>query len=255
MTPSVTCYTLRVKRRGRRLCDAFAAGSGGQVRLDARALAPGPAAFYGVPLRLKPLFDAARGDGRTWFYMDNGYFGRGRYFRATRNALQNDGRGAGDTRRLHELGIEIRPWRRAGSHVLVCPPGELFGRVMGFDARAWLETTLATLKRHSDRPIIVRRKPLPGARAQGPLALDLRNCWALVTRTSNAAVEALCAGVPVFATDPCAASAMGLADLSRIEAPVTPEGREAWAACLAANQWTLEEIRSGVCWRALNGLG
>ena len=28
--------------------------------------------------------------------------------------------------------------------------------------------------------------------------------------------------------------------------------RERWARVLAANQWTVEEMRSGVCWRELN---
>jgi hypothetical protein len=30
-----------------------------------------------------------------------------------------------------------------------------------------------------------------------------------------------------------------------------PDDRESWAATLAAQQWTLEEMRSGLAWREL----
>jgi hypothetical protein len=73
-------------------------------------------------------------------------------------------------------------------------------------------------------------------------------CW-----TSNAAVDAVLAGVPVFCTSPCAAYRMGHADLSKIETPHFPPDREQWAWSLAANQWTLREMASGQCWRELMG--
>ncbi|MEQ8504625.1 MAG: hypothetical protein RIB80_04815 [Rhodospirillales bacterium] len=73
----------------------------------------------------------------------------------------------------------------------------------------------------------------------------------MVTWTSNAAVDALLAGVPVFCTGDCAASVMGRSDPINIEYPYYPDNRYEWAATLAANQWTLDEIASGMMWAAL----
>ena len=72
-----------------------------------------------------------------------------------------------------------------------------------------------------------------------PLAVDLKDCHAVVVHSSNVAVDALLAGVPVFCTVPCAAYRMGYADLSKIESPLYPDDREQWAWNLADQQWTL----------------
>jgi hypothetical protein len=59
--------------------------------------------------------------------------------------------------------------------------------------------------------------------------------------------------VPAIALGPCAARAMGGGELRDFEIPPMPDGRADWAARLAAKQWTVEEIRDGVAWRALTG--
>ena len=122
--------------------------------------------------------------------------------------------------------------------------------VCDIDGEAWLADCQARLRAATDRPIRVRRKD-----DRRPLAADLDDCWALVTHASNAAVEAVLAGVPVFVTGPSAAAAMGSLDLDAIEQPVMPEGRRAWAERLAAAQWSLAEIRNGTAWSALRDAG
>jgi hypothetical protein len=205
--------------------------------------------MYGCLRGLLLTLKQARAEGRTWWYMDNGYFRPGHfhgYYRVTRNALQHDGTGNASSERWERHGLDIQPWRK-GRHVLVCPPSQKFGALFGFNAVAWLQTTLNTLRRHTDRPIRVRMKK------GNPVSLaeDLKDCHAVVAHSSNAAVEALLAGVPVFCTAPCAAYRMGRADLSKIEMPVYPEDREPWAWNLADHQFTLEEMRSGLCWEML----
>lgn len=212
--------------------------------------------MYGCLRGLKPTLDQAIAEGRTWYYADNSYFRRaGRdvergYFRVTRNALQHDGRGKADSSRWKALGLTIAPWRASGNHVLVCPPDAAYGALWGLDHRAWLRDALAQLRAATDRPIIVRDRSLAGSTAQ-PFVEALQDCWALVTHQSNAAVEALLAGVPVFVTGKSAAACMGKSDLSEIEEPAMPRDRRRWASVLAANQWTLSEMRSGTCWRDL----
>lgn len=225
---------------------AFAEGAGSRIVVGAADLQPGDAAFYGWLRGLEPLLKRAQREGRTWWYLDNGYFRPGHYggyYRLTRSAYQHNGRGEGDLKRLAELGLRIRPWRKDGGNVLICPPGSLFATHLGFDADQWLDEVVAQVRRHTDRGVYVRRKS-----CKRPLEQDLDNAHCLITAFSNVAVEALMYGVPVFTTHPCAAACMGLQDLSEIENPFYPDDRIRWASVLASNQWTLDEMREGVPW-------
>jgi hypothetical protein len=240
---------------------ALAEGTGLPLHTTPCALQPGGMATYGNMRGLKPLLDQARAEGRDWLYLDNGYFhpsNHGKrqydgYYRVTKNALQHDGSGNAGPERWQRLGKRIGKWKRGGRSIVVCPPGEQFASLNGFNAAQWLTDTMAALKQHSDRPVVIRRKPKgePGV----SLWDSLRDCHAMVAHSSNSAVEALLFGVPVFCTAPCAALRMGEGDLSKIESPRYPEDREQFFWNLAANQWTLAEMRSGQCWRELNGVG
>lgn len=260
----------------RMICGAFAIGSGGKI-VSPAPLLPGSAFFYGCLRGSLPSILQCQREGREYFYADNAYFCPGKsessYFRITKCALQHTG--AGELpfpkhlarERFAKLGINIKPWRKSGNHVLVCPPSRLFGATWGFNADEWLRLTLKTLRKYTDRELRVRAKMswndvkpnmamdimgAPEASVRGSLDYDLAGAWAVVTRSSNTAVEALIAGVPVFCTASCGASAMALSDLTQIESPILPDGRERWAAILASNQWTLSEMRSGLAWRMLN---
>lgn len=210
---------------------------------------PGPWAGFGSPANWGELQQTIR-DGHPWWFGDHAYFHRWKYFRVTRNRFQHNGEGEGDRQRFLSFGIPIQPWRKSGGHVLICPPGRVYASLHGFDCEEWLKETLLKLRHHTDRPLRVRRKSR-GRSQPIPLSEDLKDCWALVTFMSNAALESVLAGIPVICTGDCAGATMGLQDLSRIESPIMPAGRLQWASVLAANQWTLFEIRQGLCWRKI----
>lgn len=249
--PRLTVYRTRYSGP---ITEALAACFDGHIT-DARRLLPGDVAIYPKPEHW-PVITEARAKGRTIFYADNGYLAPGHWgghFAITRDGHQVDGLadpglGQAGPARFERLGIKIKPWRQRGRHILICPPGEQFAAMRGFDHHAWLADTIAILKGHSARPIRIRRKPIRRReiRRQPPLAADLDDAWAVVTHSSKVAITAILAGIPAFVTDPCAASAMASADLTRIEAPHHPAGRAEWAFNLAAGQWTIEEIRAGL---------
>lgn len=236
-------YAVAAERTSPRFARAFALGCGGDI---AREYAPGAWAGFGSGETWAGLNETRRA-GRDWWYGDHAYFGRFRFYRVTRNAFQHAGVGRADYARWKRLNLTIRAWRASGRHVLVCPPDEAWARLMGFDAAAWLAETLAKLKANTDREVRIRAR----LGVTRPLEADLAQCWVLVTHASNAAVEALLAGVPVIATGDCAARTMGLADPVSVEYPRYPDNREEWAAVLAANQWTLAEIAAGECWERI----
>jgi hypothetical protein len=187
-----------------------------------------------------------------YYYLDNGYFPKeGRFFRVTRNNRQSNGEsGPTNHERLTDLGVRFLPWNKAGRIVLICLQSEGFYRLLlKTTVEKWLEDVLATLRKHTDRKIVIREKPWYWPAK--PLAWILSDCHAVVTHSSNCAIEAVCTGVPAFVTTPCGALAVSSTDLTKIESPYYPDDREAWAARLAAQQWTLDEMRSGRCWRDL----
>jgi hypothetical protein len=234
-----------------RISEAFAKGCGGKI-VPPAPLLPGDVFMYGALRGLMPTLLQAQAEGRTWYYADNCYLGpRNLHFRVTRNARQHDGTGEASPERWERLGLELRPWRKSGKRILICPPGPDYGQLWGIDVKAWLRDQIAAIERATDRPYRIRERSLARS-TDHPLSADLENCWALVTCTSNVAVDALLAGVPVFCTHPCAAYLMGTPDLTRIEDPVMPDDRLRWVQVLAANQWTLEEQRAGTCWRELH---
>jgi len=189
----------------------------------------------------------AHGD---WYYIDNAYFGRETYYRVTRNALQYRGKERPDWRRWARLRQPVEPWRRDGRDILLCLQSEVFHDLIGQPRAAWVANVRAELRRHTDRPVIVREKG-----DATPLSAQLADCWAVVTLQSNCALDSICSGVPAFVLGESAAAPLALSDLSQIERPLYRDDREPWLATLAGQQWTLDEFRNGTAWSALRGTG
>lgn len=238
------------------ICTAFAEGSRLTI-VPADKYFRGNAVVYGRLRGCNEILTNAKIRGYNWYYIDRGYLRATRdhdysgYFRITKNALQCDGLGRGDLKRFQKLHLHIRDWRKSGSHILICPPGKTFANLSNFDVDKWTSNVINQLKQYTDRELRVRPKPLKDQRVKS-LISDLNDCWAVVTHSSNSAVEALLNGVPVFCTDVCASYHMGYSDLSKIESPKYPNDRLRWATVLASSQWTLDEFRSGLAWSMLN---
>ena len=81
----------------------------------------------------------------------------------------------------------------------------------------------------------------------------LEDCFCLVTFASNSACDAIFAGVPVITLGPHISTPITnhrLLDVLEPKQPTTEE-RLAWAHHLAWEQWTLEDMSSGLVWEHL----
>lgn len=257
----------RLKGPKRQLLDEIGARCGALVRRpDAlgRAVADGLVPCVGCYMELRPQIRHWMRAGRPWIYRDRGYFRRGAlafagtpkgsgegYWRWHAGSFQlrdlAPGDDAGAAVRLDRLRLEIAPWRPApppDAPVLLAAPSEAYAEFHG-QAR-WADRAAVALRRHTGRPVVVRRKE----RGAPPLRAALAGAHALVTHGSIAAVEAAVLGCPVFVDRSSAAAPVGLCDLSAIELPATPP-REAWLRALAASQFNAAEMRAGLHWRAL----
>lgn len=169
--------------------------------------------------------------------------------------------------------IHIEPWKTGGDYILVCTQHELSEQWKDMPSvNDWIKQTCQELRRHTDRPIVIRHHPrftavmnvseLPkNCSFYKPKRLDgtyddfdfqesLTNAWAVVNHSSNPAIEAAVNGVPVFCSKQNLAYAVGTDDYSLIETPLRPD-RTDWANWLAHTEWFMEEIKMGIPWRRL----
>lgn len=242
---SPTVYAIRSALTSPKFCQAFAKGCGGKISYESRLL-EGDVAMFGHP-ELMPLLHDAQDQGRNWYYGDKAYFGRDVYYRVTKNAYMHNTVGEPDYVRLSKIGIKPHPWQN-GSDILLCPQTSVFFALHGSTQAEWIESTTETIKKYTDRKIRVRAsKKTQGTESAFRKSLD--DVWAVVVHSSIAGVQAAMYGIPCFSTDPDSTAAkFGSTDLSLIESPIRPDDRDHMAAVLAANQWKLGEIASGMAW-------
>lgn len=135
--------------------------------------------------------------------------------------------------------VGIKPWRKTGSHVLLALPTGNFGKAVGVEYDEWFKTIEQRIQQHTDRPIKIRAKD-----ASAPIEADLADCWALVTHSSNAAVDAVLAGIPAFVEPTSPTAPLGNLDLAGISSPALLD-REAWWRSLLCQQFTQTELSDG----------
>jgi hypothetical protein len=203
-------------------------------------------------------------DQRDFYYMDSGYVGNrisavnphGWKFwhRIVPNNLQHGAVIERPADRWQRLGIKLQP-RRTGSKILVAAPDAKPCVFYNIDLDAWIETTIATIKQYTDRPVELRqRNPNRQTRINNSLESALDDVHAVVTYNSIAATESVIAGVPAFALAPSnAAVPVSNTDLSKIDNPWFPtdDERHTWACHLAYGQFHVNELRDGTATRIL----
>lgn len=199
-------------------------------------------------------------DGRRFLYMDTGYLGNSvnpqnphgwkLYHRVVPDNFQHDKIIPRPPDRLMNLQIQWRPRQTQGRKILIAAPDEKPCQVYGFELQQWLQDVRQTLEQHTDRPIEIRKRDRDRKKrvVAQPFADSLKDVWAVVTFNSNAATEAVLAGVPVFVLAPvCASLPVANTDLSRIENPWFPDPDliDEWCRHLAYGQFHVTELKNG----------
>jgi len=200
-------------------------------------------------------------DGRTFYYMDTGYFGNERtssnpngwkyWHRIVKNDLQHGEIILRPDDRFKKFNKTFTPWKKTGSKILIAAPDEKPCKFYGIDKDQWVADTIVKIKEHTDRPVEVReRAPKRIDRIANDTlyqALD-KDVFALVTFNSVAAIESIFYGIPAFTLAPTnAASPVSLQDLSKINEPYYADSDKlyAWACHLAYGQFHTSELNSG----------
>jgi hypothetical protein len=162
-------------------------------------------------------------------------------------------------------GINLKPWRTQGNHILICTQRNGGWSMKGFDVVEWLEKTVTEIRKYTARPIIVRAHPGDKNAINYLNAKDTRwtisnsekitddfiNAWAVITYNSSPAVAAAIEGIPVFVTDPIPQMSQAFevanTELSLIESPKLFE-RQQWIEKTSMSHWSFQQLKSGQAW-------
>ena len=165
-----------------------------------------------------------------------------------------------------DLNLNLKPWRTSGNHILLCLQRNGGWSMGGVSSIDWMNLTIASIRKYSNRPIVVRAHPGDkkiksilkinhknvSLSTKENLVDDLRGAWATVVYNSSPSVASIIEGVPAFLTDsvPQHSQSFDVAntDISNIENPVMPN-RQDWIEKLSMCHWNFDELKSGEAWQ------
>ena len=165
-----------------------------------------------------------------------------------------------------DLNIDVKDYRTQGNYILVCLQRNGGWSMKGMDVMQFCNSVIMQIKKHTDRPIVVRGHPGDGKTSQylrinipgvtisnkdTPIQEDLKNAWATVLFNSSPGVASLIEGVPVFQMDPAKEYSMygevANSTLKRLEDPKLYD-RQEWLERIAMCHWSFDQTMSGEAW-------
>ncbi len=260
------CVFQHQHARSRKLADVFEIGAkrmGWEVERTIEAhIVPRADLLLAYGWVNAAMFDAYRRAGHNYIYADLGYWARkrdrndyGGFHKLVvngRHATEYFQRRPRPGDRL-QMAPPLQPWRRAGTNIIVAGLSAKGAVGHGMRPLAWEHEIIAQLRQLTKRPIVYRPKPSwkdarpihgtifsPGDRT---IESELADAHALVTLSSNAAIDALAYGVPVHAVEGLA-SVMST-PINLIDDPVRPEGRKQFFCDVSYCHWTRDEVKTG----------
>jgi hypothetical protein len=173
-------------------------------------------------------------------------------------------------------------WRNdPNGHILLALqlPGD--ASLRGVDVNEWAFNAIKEIRKHSQRPIVVRNHPLSSGRAMAdheslarqvlmhniigikfsdgammPWKDDLQGAYCTVTYTSGLAIDSVLSGIPTVACDngnfAWPFSSHYLEEIERLKL-ADSNTVNTWLQHLSQCQYSVEEMQSGVAWSSLVG--
>jgi len=223
----------------------------------------------------KSIWDECQQKNKPVIVLEVGGIKRNETFKVGINGVNREADFANqevDNERWKKLNIELKPWRSTGDSIIICGQHHKSHQWRNNPSmNVWFEQQVNELRKHTDRPIIIRPHP------RNTIGLDvskwknvtkvlpqrdyntvddtdfketLKHAWAVVNYSSNPAMMAVFNGVPVFVSEQSLCYDVGNINLSNINNPNKPD-RKNWANKLAYTEWTTEEIKQGLPWERI----
>lgn len=182
-----------------------------------------------------------------WF-IDSGYTNfietNKKWHRIVCNHIHSNANFLAPVDRLGSFKSFPRQWRRGGDRILVIEPGEFSASIFHIDPRTWRSKIEEELRKYTDKKIIFREKISKKERI--PLFDHLLNedYYCLININSNAATEAVWAGVPVITLDKHITNSIAKDKISDIN-NLYRGSLSNWLSVLSYSQFTYEELMDG----------
>jgi hypothetical protein len=216
------------------------------------------------------VWDAFRNSNRPVVVVEVGMLRRGSTWKLGLNGTGNNAYYGKKliSGRAAQLRLAAKPWTNSGYNIVIAAQRSDSEQWAGQPPTvAWLTETANTIKKYTDRPIVIRPHPrqrisdIPGCVIEMPRPIQgtydsfdydrcLSTAWAVVNHNSGPGSLAVLNGVPAFVHASSLAAPVGNTDLSAINNPSKPD-RTAWLERLAHTEWYTEEIASGLPLRRL----
>jgi hypothetical protein len=168
-----------------------------------------------------------------------------------------------------DTGIFLEDYKTTGKNILICLQRNGGWSMGKKTVITWLFETIEKIRKHSDRPIVIR--PHPGDKKASyylnsemfkkisnvelsnfntSFEQNLQNTWAVVNHNSSAIVGPIIQGYHAFITDPDKSQCSDVAniDFSKIENPNMFD-RQKWLERISMFHWKFSELENGTAWR------
>jgi hypothetical protein len=183
-----------------------------------------------------------------WF-IDSGYtnFLEGKHkkwHRLTRNHIHQLPTFQPSVDRLSMFKEFPKQWRTSGDSILIIEPGEFSAAIFHIDISKWKNAVEAELRKHTDKPIKFRPKIDKKNRRSLYQELLNEDYYCVVNINSNAATEAVWAGVPIITLDKHITNSISRSKISEINDLARPHLAN-WLCMLSYSQFTYDELIDG----------
>ena len=228
--------------------------------------------WYGRMAKNKAVWDHFTKQGKPVIVLEVGVLKRNTTWKVAVGGINNEAYFGhttnNDNSRLKALGIEICNWKdtKDDKSIIICGQHQASHQWRNMPPISdWISNTIQEIRQHSDRRIKVRCHPrypfnlniiATNIIKSIPKRIDivqdfydfdseLLTAHCVVNWSSNPAIEAVLAGVPVFTGPDSLAHAVANHSFDTIEMPIKPN-RQQWANDLAYTEWAVDEIAKGI---------
>ena len=214
----------------------------------------------------KAIWERAARERRPVIVLEVGALQRNTLWKMGVGGVNNNayfGPRANDRQRADKLGLTLDPWRTNDGPILfACQHNNSAQWNSPTSQERWTTETIETIRKHTDRQIILRQHPRCPIRFKNLPAntilqlpkkipntyddydFDVSRAYAVINWSSNPGIIAAMRGVPVFTSFSSLAWSVANLDVNKINNPDTPDRRQ-WLNDLAHTEWTTEEIATG----------
>jgi len=136
------------------------------------------------------------------------------------------------------------PWRSTGHSILIIEPGTFAANIFKIDLATWKKNLEETLRQYTDKPIVFREKTPKKQRENLYQHLLDEDYYCVININSNAANEAIWAGIPIITLDKHISNHVSRTKLQDIN-NLFRGNIGNYLAMLSYSQFTFEELMNG----------